>query len=221
MDSQYFNSGEYRICTIELEDGKGHPTSLYKRDVFLRSEPTELWFWEPFLIRVEYECLLPTIPESSCGVGCALTSAETMEHVMYFNTNRPHSDEELTRYHEAKFRQFRGRRGVVCGTIHRLQVKPSNYLLTVAIVSNQPGDPDIYEIHYLRYPIRVRSTSTEFPAKFYPSVCFRHGPLETPLSPTMLQAAQEVVARHLPSGVNLDEQALTELYLAMKRAAAD
>ena len=155
MDSQFFNSGEYRICTIELEDGRDHTTCLYKREVFLRSEPTELWFWEPFRIRVEYECMLPTIPESSCGVGCALTSAETKEHVMYFNTNRPHSDEELKRYHEAKFRQFRGRRGVVCGTVHRLQVKPSNYILTVAIVSNQPGDPDIYEIHYLRYPIRV------------------------------------------------------------------
>jgi hypothetical protein len=220
MDSQDFNTGEYRICAIELEDGKGHRTSLYEREVFVRREPTEFWFWEPFLIRVEYECLLPTIPEFSCGVGCALTSAGTMEHAMYFNTNRPHSDEELTHYHEAEFRQFRGRRGVVCGTIHRLQVKPSNYLLTVAIVSNRPDDPDIYEIHYLRYPIRV-SSSKEFPAMFYPNVRFTHGPLETLVTPTMLQAAQEVAGRHLPSGVMFDEQVLAELYLAMKRAGAD
>jgi hypothetical protein len=174
---KHFNSGEYRICSIELEDSSGKVTTVYCLGQPSQSEHTILQFGKPFQLRVEYECLLPQIPEFSCGVGCALTLVETMEHVMYFNTSKPHSDEELQHYFDADFRKYRGRHGVVEASIAKLQAKPSNYLLTVAIIENHPSEHVIYEIHYLQYPITVLSDGPDIPAAFYPNVKFRYEPL--------------------------------------------
>jgi hypothetical protein len=216
-----FSSGEYRICAIEVEDGRGNVTSLYRVREPHRTEPTILNFGEPFRIRVQYECLLPQVPELSCGVACALTLVETMEHAMYFNTNHPHSDEELRHYYDADFRKVRGRTGVVEGLIHKLQVRPSNYLLTVGILPNQTGSHEFYELHYLRYAITVQSNAPEFPALFYPNVRFTHDTLDhfvTPVTSEMIRAGKEAIAGRLPPGIVLDEQLLSDVYAAMCRA---
>ena len=62
---------------------------------------------------------------------------------MYLNTNYPHSDEEMKRYDEAEFRKYRGRKGVIEEHIHRLQVKPADYLLTVGLLPELTHAPRI------------------------------------------------------------------------------
>src|SRR4051794_4159968 len=103
-EAEHFNSGEYRIINIELEDGLGSVTNLYAFPQHKRAQPTVLRFGEPFRLRVKYECMLPDLPDTSCGVAAALTLAGRVEHVMYFNTNYPHSDAEITQYSDADFR---------------------------------------------------------------------------------------------------------------------
>ena len=166
----HYGSGQYRIASIELENGRREIVNLYRVDLPARTEPSILHFNEPLKLRVRYECLLPEAPDVSCGVAAALTLRETMVHAMYFNTNYPHSDEEIKRYDEAEFRKYRGRKGVIEGHIRSLQVKPADYLLTVGLLPNLPTHPEFYELHYLQYPITVHS-KVDFPAMFYPQGC--------------------------------------------------
>ena len=215
----HHSTGEYQIASIELENGRHEIVTLYRLDLPAHTEPSILHFNEPLKLRVRYECLLPEVPDVSCGVAAALTIRETMEAAMYFNTNYPHSDEEIKRYDEAEFRKYRGRKGVIEGYIHRLQVKPADYLLTVGLLPNSPTHHEFYELHYLQYPITVRSR-VDFPAMFYPNVAFTNTAIGTPsISSAMVRAGQDVIARHVPLGVKLDERALTELYFAMKQAS--
>lgn len=148
-----------------------------------------------------------SFPDVSCGVAAALTLRETMVAAMYFNTNYPHTDEEMKRYDEAEFRKYRGRKGVIEGHIHRLQVKPADYLLTVGLLPNSPTHHEFYELHYIQYPTTVHS-KVDFPAMFYPSVAFTNAALGTSsISSAMVRAGQDVIARHVPLGVQLDERA--------------
>ena len=219
---QHFASGEYRIRSIELDNGMGPVTPLYGFEGLRRREAVILHFGKPFCIRVEYECLLPELPEFSCGVACALTYEATMEQAMYFNTNYPHTDAELGSYFEAKFRKFRGRYGVVEGTIDKLQLKPADYFLSIGILANRPGPHEFYELHYLDYRIRVESDAPDFPALFYANVDFLHGPLEeaeTSVTPEMIKAGTDVIGSRLPPGIEIDQRTLCDIYLAMKDAS--
>jgi hypothetical protein len=222
LQPDYFASGEYRISAIEIEDGRGTVTKLHQfGEPKPDDAPTILRCGEPFRLRVHYECLLAEIPDASCGVASAFTLVKTMEHIMYFNTNYPHSDDELAGYDSAEFRKYRGRRGVVEGLVHELQLKAGDYLLTVGIVPNDPGPHQFYEIHFLEYRITVQSNGKRFEGLFYPKVCVSHSPLNIdakPITSEMIEAGRTAIARHLPSGVVLDRDAITELYIAMKQA---
>ena len=159
----------YRIRSIDLEDHRGSVIPLYRLKSRQHEKDTNLQFWKPFRVRVEYECTSNGMSEFSFGAGFALTSAETMEHVMYFNTNRPHSDDEFLDYDSAQFRQFRGRCGIVEAYIPCLQAKPGRYLMTVVIVPNHPGEHEIHDVHHLEYPIVIEG-DWSISAAFYPRV---------------------------------------------------
>ncbi|WP_291042527.1 ATP-binding cassette domain-containing protein [Hyphomonas sp.] len=154
---QQFGTNEYRITKIEFVDATGR-------------ESRDFRFGEAFRLRVHYECTLTEVPAVSCGMAVAFTSADEMQHVMYFNTNYPHSDLEMRHYHEASFRQYRGRTGVVEATIPFLQVKAGDYIVSVGILPNSPDFHQFYEFHYLSYRIRVHANGFTEPSVFYPIV---------------------------------------------------
>jgi hypothetical protein len=172
-----FSTHEYRICSIRAVDGKGRTTTLFSIGAVPRRELTLLRFGESFRLQVDYECLMAELPDVSCGVAAAFTRTGDMQHIMYFNTNYPHSDEEMQYYCKQEFRQYIGRRGTVEAYIHRLQLKPDQYLLTVGILPNRPTPHEFYELHYLEYRIAVLSDGPDIPAAFYPNVKFRYEPL--------------------------------------------
>lgn len=154
---QRFGTNEYRITKIEFLDATGRETRDFR-------------FGEAFRLRVHYECTMAEVPEVSCGMAAAFTSADEMQHVMYFNTNYPHSDDEMRHYHEASFRQYRGRTGVVEATIPLLQVKAGDYIVSVGILPNSPDFHQFYEFHYLSYRVRIHANGFTEPSVFYPIV---------------------------------------------------
>lgn len=160
---QRFGTREYEIRKIEFLDASGRETRDFR-------------FGELFRLRVHYECALNETPEVSCGMAAAFTSADEMQHVMYFNTNYPHTDHEMRTYHEAPFRQYRGRSGIVEATIPFLQVKAGNYVVSVGILPNSPEFHQFYEFHYLTYPIRVHANGFPEPSVFYPMVEWTNQP---------------------------------------------
>jgi len=211
MTAHGFSTGEYRILAIEVEGGQGQSTRLYRLNDPVRREPVELRFGEPFRLRVQYECMLPQVPDVSCGVAAAFTRADTMEHACYFNTNYPHSDEELQHYDQAEFRKYRGRSGVVEGTIQNLQMRPGDYLLTVGILPNAPSPHEFYELHYLQYRLSV--SGVDFPGAFYGNVKFEHT-LHADLEPEWVHEGTQFLRSR---GVNDAETVMRELYAIMTR----
>lgn len=236
-----FSTHEYRIRSIRVIDGNGFSTPLFNIGAARRTERTYLRFGQPFRLQVDYECVLPQLPDASCGVAAAFTRSSDMEHVMYFNTNYPHSDQEMQNYYGQEFRKYIGPRGMAEAYFARLQIRPDEYLLTVGIVPNLPSDHEFYELHYLQYPITVLSDGPGIPAAFYPNVNFKYKPLESSddvgdlsineenaqgnriaagqlPTPAMVRAGVLVMRKHLSSELSEAEEAVRAIYMAMRQS---
>ena len=231
-----FSTNEYRILSIDLIDGKGRATTIFRLGQQDAREATILEFGKSFGLRVDYECLMQEPPANSCGVAAAFTRISDMEPIMYFNTNYPHTDEEIQHYDEIEFRQYIGRLGRVEAHIPRLQVKTGAYLLTVGILPNQATHHEFYELHYLQYPITV--TGEDIPAVFSPQVTFTHSPLETDralsnsgdvhprsgsapeiITPVMLETGVAALRKYVSSLSGEPQEVVAEIYRAMRRCA--
>lgn len=158
---EHFTTGQYRIASVEFLDGAGKPARVFK-------------FGTPMRLRVAYERLVPGEPEFSCGLAVGVTSAHEHQAVMYFNTNYPHSDEEIAHYHEAPFRRHRGRAGVIEAHIPFVQLKPGDYIVSLGILPNKPESHEFYEYHHLAYRFAVTSNGYSEPSVFYAMVDWTH-----------------------------------------------
>jgi hypothetical protein len=116
------------------------------------------------------------LPEHSCGLAVAVTSASDHQAVMYFNTNYPHSDAEMLHYDEQPFRQYRGRKGVIEAHIPFLQLKPGKYLVSLGILPNRQDLHEFYEYRHLAYSLVVLPNGFPEPSIFYAQVEWKHGP---------------------------------------------
>lgn len=175
---QDFETKEYRIRSIQLIDNESGWRLLFPREEQTDQPPVRLRFGKAFRLRVDYECLMPNLPEVSCGVAAAFTRVKDMEPIMYFNTNYPHSDEEFLNYDRVEFRKYIGRTGRVEAYIENLQASPDDYLLTVGILPNRPAHHAFYELHYLRYPVVVEPDDREVRGMFHPQVSVTHDILD-------------------------------------------
>lgn len=160
---QHFSSGQYRIVDVEFLDGSGQRTMRFR-------------FGEPLRLRVTYECLLDEVPAASCGLAVAFTSTPEHVAVMYFNTNYPHSDDEIARYDSLPFRHYRGRRGVIEAHLPAVQLKAGEYLVSLGILPNQQEFHQFYEYRHLAYRLAVLANGYPEPSVFYADVGWSHGP---------------------------------------------
>jgi ABC-type polysaccharide/polyol phosphate transport system ATPase subunit len=158
-----FSSGQYRITTIEFLDADGRAVEAVRFGAVLR-------------LRVGYACLLEDVPPHSCGLAVAFNRKSDFEAVMYFNTNYPHSDEELRRYDDAPFRRYRGHSGVIEARLDPVQLRPGEYYVSFGILPNQPGPHEFYEYHHCEFTMRVLPSGFEEPSVFYPMVTWTNGP---------------------------------------------
>jgi ABC-type polysaccharide/polyol phosphate transport system ATPase subunit len=163
-----FSTGQYRIIDVGFFDHDKKPTNVFRLGGQMR-------------VRIVYECLMPDLPKYSCGVAVAFQRASDLEAIMYFNTNYPHTDDELRTYYDAPFRKYIGRRGVVEGVVDPIQIKAGDYQVSIGILPNQPGPHEFHELRYLHYRITILANGFDEPAVFYPMVTWTHGPLQPEL----------------------------------------
>jgi hypothetical protein len=173
-----FETKEYCIRSIQVIDNGSGCRLLFPRGEQTSQGPVRLRFGKAFRLRVDYECLMPELPEVSCGVAAAFTRVKDMEPIMYFNTNYPHSDEEFLNYDRVEFRKYIGRTGRVEAYVEKLQASPDDYLLTVGILPNRPGHHAFYELHYLCYPVVVEPDGCEIKGIFAPHFSVAHDVLD-------------------------------------------
>lgn len=163
QDQTNFTTGAYRITQVQFLNCVGKETSRFR-------------FGEPFVLRVGYECLAEQLPNVSCGLAVAVTSASEHQAVMYFNTSYPHSDREMLEYEQQPFRQYIGKTGVIEARIDYLQLKPGDYLVSLGLLPNTKNVHQFYEYRHLMYRIAVLSNGYPEPSVFYPQVAWTHGP---------------------------------------------
>ncbi len=162
-EPRYFSTQQYRIAALDFLDASDQPV-------------TQVRFGAVLKIRVAYECLLPELPDHSCGLAVAFNRLADFEAVMYFNTNYPHSDTEIRNYSQASFRQCRARRGTIEATLDPVQLKAGQYYVSLGILPNQPGSHEFYEYRHCHYVITVMPNGFDEPAVFYPIVTWRNEP---------------------------------------------
>jgi len=160
-----FSTGQYRMLDIAFLDRAGRRTRTFR-------------FGEVLQLAVAYECLMPELPEYSCGLAVAFRRIEDFEPVMYFNTNYPHSDEELLRYFDVPFRNYFGRTGRIEAVIEPLQLRAGEYYVSLGLLPNQPGPHEFYEFERAYCRINVLANGFDEPSVFYPIVQWTNGPLE-------------------------------------------
>jgi hypothetical protein len=166
LEAPRFETHQYRITRVEFLDQGNNATTRFK-------------FGEPLVLRVAYECLLETVPPFSCGLAVGVTSVPEHQAVMYFNTNYPHSDEEMSSYERCPFRQYKGRSGVIQARIPFLQLKPGEYLVSLGILPNRQDLHEFYEYRHMAYKLVVLPNGFPEPSIFYANVEWQHG--EAPL----------------------------------------
>ena len=159
-----FSAGEYRILDVAFLDRTGQPAQAFR-------------FGDRLHMRVAYECLLPELPEHSCGLAVAFNRVSDFEAVMYFNTNYPHSDDEIRQYSAAPFRSYIGRRGLIEAVIDPIQLKAGEYHVSFGILPNRPETHEFYEYLHCQHRVTVLPNGFDEPAVFYPMVTWHNGPL--------------------------------------------
>jgi ABC-type polysaccharide/polyol phosphate transport system ATPase subunit len=163
--SKHFKSNQYRITRVEFLDKDGRETQMFR-------------FGDVFRLRVGYERLTESATDVSCGLAVAFTSTPDHLAVMYFNTNYPHSDDEMRTYFEADFRQYKGRTGVIEATIPFLQLRPGTYLVSMGILPNRPETHEFFEYRHLDFTVTVLPNGFPEPSVFYAMVNWTNGPEE-------------------------------------------
>jgi len=158
--ARHFSTGQYRITSVEFRDGRGRPTTSVRHG-------------EDFEVAVGYECLLPELPRYSCGLAVAFNRFSDFEAVMYFNTNYPHSDEEITTYFDQPFRRTIARRGCLTARFP-MQLKAGQYYVSLGILPNQPESHEFYEYRHGQYVFTVLPNGFDEPSVFYPCVEWRN-----------------------------------------------
>jgi ABC-type polysaccharide/polyol phosphate transport system ATPase subunit len=161
----HFSTGQYRIGEISFLDGNGHRTQTLR-------------FGDIMRLQVSYECLMPQLPHYSCGLAVAFNRVSDFEAVMYFNTNYPHSDQEMQEYFDMPFRKYRGRIGQIEAVIDPLQLRAGEYYVSLGILPNQPGPHEFYEYAHCQIRITVLANGFDEPSVFYPNVQWTNRPVE-------------------------------------------
>jgi lipopolysaccharide transport system ATP-binding protein len=157
-----YRRGPVRIQCVELLDEAGRPTTVFRQQDALR-------------VRVRYVCDDP-LPQETLGLAIAINQKADLLCVSQLNTHCPLSIDEMGSYHDAAFRTRPGRKGVVEATIHPVQMRHGDYILSVGLLANVPDNWSFYEYHHLAYNFSVVASGWPYAGVFYPQVTWTHTP---------------------------------------------
>ena len=157
---EIFRSGPVIIESVQFLDAGGNATNQFS-------------MFDPLRIRVWYRCE-GDLPRDTLGLAVAISREHDLLLVSNFSTNNVKTDEELGDYDSAPFRRRPGRSGYVEAKVEPIQMLAGNYIVSVGLLANRPGNPEFYEYHHFGYRISVERTGFSSGAVFYPEVAWDH-----------------------------------------------
>ncbi len=160
-----FRRGPYFIDKVELLDENEQPSRRFR-------------FWSKMTLRVYYHLEGSPPKNDTPGLACAISRESDFLLVSSFNTNNPHSDEEMVNYKDADYRQVKYEKGVIEARMSPLQICPGTYYLSLGLLANRPGEGDFYEYIHLGFKFVVERSGYAEASTFYPQVTWRHIPAD-------------------------------------------
>ena len=156
-----FKRGPYAFTKVELLNDAGED---------VRSFP----FWGAMRLRVHYHLEGEPPEGETVGLACSVIRESDFVKAALFNTNQPHSDAEMERYHNVPYRQVSYREGIIEALIEPLQFCPDTYFLSVGLLPNRPGESQFYELRHLTIRFVVERAGYPEASIFYPRVQWKH-----------------------------------------------
>jgi ABC-type polysaccharide/polyol phosphate transport system ATPase subunit len=108
----------------------------------------------PFTLRIDYHCKGEP-PADTLGIAIAVNRLGNLESVMQWFTQMIRPDETWQNYDSAPFRITPMRAGRIELNFPYTPMRQDEYILSVGLLPNQPGNWEFYEYRHLFYPFRV------------------------------------------------------------------
>ncbi len=157
-----FRRGPVIIDRIEFLDANDKPVSSIRR-------------WESLEIRVHYRSLSPET--RTLGLAIGINSAIGMNSISQFSTANVLRDEDYATYDSNLSRSAPGPTGVISAKIDPVQLAEGEYLISVGILPNSPGEVEFFEYHHFAYKLSVLRTGHALAGTvFHPIVTWSHEP---------------------------------------------
>jgi ABC-type polysaccharide/polyol phosphate transport system ATPase subunit/SAM-dependent methyltransferase len=136
-----------------------------------RQPSTNLTTARPFYLRIAYRCR-GELPEETLGVALSVNRIGNLEPVFQWYTQFLRPDETREIYDLAPFRARPARRGVIELKFPYAPLRQDEYILSIGLLPNAPGNWEFYEYRHFFYPFQVMdaSLSVGAPIFFEPSV---------------------------------------------------
>jgi lipopolysaccharide transport system ATP-binding protein len=161
LHDEVFVKGPVRISRISFLDVNGEPVEKPRH-------------FEPFSIRVHYVCDTPDAIDATLGLTVAAERESDLMRVFQINTVNPRLDSELAAYDSQPFRRMPGKVGVMEAHFPNLELLAGDYLLSIGLKPNVPGNNEFYEYHHRRFRMTLLRTGYPSEAVLYPAVSWTH-----------------------------------------------
>jgi ABC-type polysaccharide/polyol phosphate transport system ATPase subunit len=158
--AQVFRRGPVIIEDIRFLDGKG------SRELLFRT-------WDPFTIEIDYR-VEGNPPADRLGVAIAIERDHDLLLIAQFDTVNSSGNTIIDR----QFNKHLGpprRMGTIRVQIDELQLLAGDYLLSLGLLPDTPGDNHFFEYHHRLYRFRVIPSGYPSGAVFYPAVHVSEG----------------------------------------------
>lgn len=136
---------------------------------------------QPFKIRVDYHCD-GELPAVSLGVALSVNSADDLGAVFQTFTQNILPTETREEYPKASFRQPAFRKGWIELSYDALPLNRGQYLLSIGLLENEPGNWQFYEYRHFFYRFSVDDVALGIGAPFFvmPRIQVGEGPAGEP-----------------------------------------
>ena len=170
-----FRRGPFLIERVELLDNRGKPTA-------------RLATLDPFRIRISYRCE-GDLPEETLGVALAINRRDDLAPVVQWFSQNLRPGEDRDEYDQAAWRVKPSRHGVIDLYYPYMPLCSGDYILSIGLLANRPGNWMFYEYRHLYYHLAVDDGGIGVGAPVFLEPIVGHQVTEGSAPPTAGEAA--------------------------------
>lgn len=132
--------------------------------------------WEDINIEVDYSCPEEEIPFEFLGLAIGIEREKDLVLVAQFSSAQP-SGREFEGGMDESFLKRAGKSGKLLVRLPSIRMLDGDYLISLGVLPNIPGQPSFYEYRHRAYRIKIVPAGYPSGAIYYPEVVWQHEPI--------------------------------------------